>query len=144
VAKLLHGGPQGVHAEAILVDRHADDLPLVARRDHTGAQVARRLHQHDVAGIDQDLVEQVKGLDAAAGDHHRLWRRRHAFVPGQIGAEPLACLRQTGSRPVLQRDARRIQHHLPRDLAQTVGPKRRGVGQAAGKGDDVVASGQPE
>ena len=143
-AKFLHRGPQGVHAEAILVDRYADDVALVARRDHSGAQVARRLHQQDVAGIDQDLVEKVKRLDAATGHHDRLACRGHALVPGEIGQEPIARLRQTGSRPVLQRHAGLIQHHLQSDLAQFVLQERRGIGQAAGKGDDVVAPGQPE
>ena len=88
--ELGDGGLERVGAQALLVQRHADELGSVPREAGDRAAVARLLHEDGVARRHQHLVDQVEGLVRARGDQDLVRAAGDARLLVQLLAEELA------------------------------------------------------
>ena len=62
--------------EAVLVHRDVVDLGLVRPEDHHRGDVARALGEHDVAGVEEELAEELERVLRSGGDHDVVGARR--------------------------------------------------------------------
>ena len=66
--KSLERRRQSIDAQPVLVERHADHAGAAPARALDGATVGELLHDHGVAGLEQDLVDQIEALQRARGN----------------------------------------------------------------------------
>lgn len=93
---------QEVHAHALVVERDAADVGLVGAERLERAQVGGAFRQHDVAGVQKRLGNEVERFLSARGDHDVLGLGAHADVAHEV-AEHLLRLHAAVGRAVLQR-----------------------------------------
>ncbi len=72
--------------------RHADGLHLVRLQQRVVVEVARVIHQHAVAGLEQETAEQIDRVRTGFGQQDLL----HRCINAQRGAASLQQLAQCG------------------------------------------------
>ncbi len=125
----------------VVVEGDLHDLGLVGAERRDRARVRRRLGDDHVAGIDQRLAEEVDRLLAAGRDEQVRRSDPHVLGGHHLDDAVLDHLRAVG-RPVLQRPRARLRRDLAHQRRVGIRRERRGVGQAAGQRDHVVALGE--
>ena len=129
-----------VDAHALGVDLHLQGLRFVGAENGHGAGVGRRLGDHDVAGIDQRLADQVDRLLAAGGDDDVVGVGIHALGAHHL-ADALPGLGEAFGGAVLKRLGRRLLRD-PRHLrGEALRWEGRGVGKATGERDHLRPGG---
>ena len=84
VTEVCEGGRQGVHAHAVLVQRHADHVhPQLAPAAHHPL-VREEFGDDRVAGFEQHFVNELDTLIGARSDEDVLIARPHAAIVGQF------------------------------------------------------------
>ena len=134
-------GAERVDVESTVVAREPDDRGARGPEGLDGAQVGRLLQRDLVAGGDHGAGQQVEALLGPRGDHDLVG------VDAQSIGHHFPQRRQTGGRPVLQRDRAVGTADRCRMVGRGTDPLRVEqveVGQAAGEGDDAGSFGQRE
>ena len=103
------------------------------------ADVARRLREHDVAGVEEDAGDQVERLLAADGDHHVVRRAGDADQRHHV-ADLLAQPRIALAGAVVQRDGALVSDQLVEQRADRVERQGGGVRRAAGEAHHLRAA----
>ena len=127
---------QEVHAHALVVERDAADVGLVGAERLERAQVGGAFRQHDVAGVQKRLGNEVERFLSARGDHDVLGLGAHADVAHEV-AEHLLRLHAAVGGAVLQRHGTLVVARGARGRADGGVRQQRHVGHAAGERDDV-------
>ena len=129
-----------IDAHPLGVDLHLHGLGLIRAEDRNRTGVRRRLGDHDIAGVDQRLRDQVDRLLASGGDDQVVEVRVHSLGPHQL-ADALLGLREALGRSVLERLGRALLSD-PRHLGgKGLGREGRGVRESTGERDHLRARG---
>jgi hypothetical protein len=94
----------------VVVHRDVPDVGLVAGQRPDAADVGRALGEHDVAGVEEALGDQLQRLLAADGDDQVVGVRRDALVVHDLDQQ-LAQLRAALAAAVLQRGRAGVADH---------------------------------
>ena len=128
----------------VVVQRHVDDVGLVGAEDAERADVAGRLGEHDVPGVDEDPGHEVERLLRPGGDDDVVGVR---LRPAAGAITSMILSRRPGSPwpgAVLQRHGAALRHEPGQRLGDDVERKGREVRHAAGQRDHLGPAGDGE
>ena len=122
--------------QAVVVAGHAEVFRTVDVERLERAEIGGRLDQDAIAGVDQQLADEVERLLGTGGDHDVLGLRLDA-VAGSVPRDHLAQRLVTFGGAILQGLVGILVEHCGAGLAETLHGKNIGSWQASGEGDDL-------
>jgi hypothetical protein len=120
----------------LLPQRHRLKFRLVHGKRLDAAQVAGRLHQHVVAGVDEDLGHQIQPLLRPVGDENLVGVNGHAGALGVALGDKGAQRFVAEGGGVLQGEFALLGQNAVGRRPQRLDGEVVGVGQPPGKGND--------
>src|SRR5439155_13982111 len=133
-----------VDVEAVLVERHGDDVGLEAVERHDRADVGRALDQDGVSGVEERLGDELERLDPTARDQQLVVARPRALLRLESRRERVTRTGEAVRRGVLERRGVSRLGELRENRSRTVRRERPRIRETARERDELRIREQTE